>query len=265
MKNKTRTNGFTLAETLITLGIIGLVAAIILPSLVADYKKKVETIKFKKTYAVMETAFERIMAADNVDSLLRTRLYKNKQKNDIDIDYLAKYLKFERTNYTYQLYNGGIPNLRRKSSVSRQWGGLWGYSNYNAYFIRFPDTGVGVKIEIFEPTILTKSECNVAASYGGRVCSNLASIVFDTNGKKGPNVKGIDIFEFSLSAEGKIYPTCGVDEAARMTAKRETSFSNRYWRTNSGICGIPGKRISSRIDGYGCAGRIFENDFMKDY
>ena len=33
-------NGFTLAEVLITLGIIGIVAAMTLPFVIADYKKK---------------------------------------------------------------------------------------------------------------------------------------------------------------------------------------------------------------------------------
>ena len=36
-------NGFTLAEVLITLGIIGIVAAMTLPSVIADYKKKLFT------------------------------------------------------------------------------------------------------------------------------------------------------------------------------------------------------------------------------
>ncbi len=34
-------NGFTLAEVLITLGIIGIVAAMTMPALIANYQKKV--------------------------------------------------------------------------------------------------------------------------------------------------------------------------------------------------------------------------------
>lgn len=40
-------NGFTLAEVLITLGIIGIVAAVTIPALVSGYKKKVFVTKMK--------------------------------------------------------------------------------------------------------------------------------------------------------------------------------------------------------------------------
>lgn len=43
------TNGFTLAEILITLGIIGVVAAITLPSIISNYKKQVIKTGFKKS------------------------------------------------------------------------------------------------------------------------------------------------------------------------------------------------------------------------
>ena len=41
-------NGFTLAEVLITLGIIGIVAAMTLPALVGKYKDKVLVTQVKK-------------------------------------------------------------------------------------------------------------------------------------------------------------------------------------------------------------------------
>ena len=41
---------FTLAEVLITLGIIGVVAAMTMPSLIANYKKKQAVTQLKATY-----------------------------------------------------------------------------------------------------------------------------------------------------------------------------------------------------------------------
>ena len=50
--------GFTLAEVLITLGIIGVVAAITLPSLINKYQKKIVVNRLKKAYSVISQAVE---------------------------------------------------------------------------------------------------------------------------------------------------------------------------------------------------------------
>ncbi|MFQ8625632.1 MAG: prepilin-type N-terminal cleavage/methylation domain-containing protein [Candidatus Gastranaerophilaceae bacterium] len=51
-----RLNGFTLAEVLITLGIIGIVAAMTMPALIANSKKTEYSSKLKKFYSVMNQA-----------------------------------------------------------------------------------------------------------------------------------------------------------------------------------------------------------------
>lgn len=62
MKHK----GFTLAEVLITLGIIGVVAAMTLPGLIQNYQKKVTATKLKKFYSTMNQAIK-LSEADNGD------------------------------------------------------------------------------------------------------------------------------------------------------------------------------------------------------
>ncbi|MDR1327183.1 MAG: type II secretion system GspH family protein [Heliobacteriaceae bacterium] len=58
--------GFTLAEILITLGIIGVVAALTMPSLITNHKKKTTIVKLRREYSVLTNAFERAQA-DNGD------------------------------------------------------------------------------------------------------------------------------------------------------------------------------------------------------
>lgn len=48
MKKINRKTAFTLAEVLITLGIIGVVAALTLPSLIQSYREKETVAKLKK-------------------------------------------------------------------------------------------------------------------------------------------------------------------------------------------------------------------------
>ena len=49
--------GFTLAEVLVTLGIIGVVAALTMPSVISNYKEKETIAKLKKTYSVLSQAY----------------------------------------------------------------------------------------------------------------------------------------------------------------------------------------------------------------
>ena len=55
-------NAFTLAEVLITLGIIGVVAAMTLPVVIANYKKNLVVSRLKSTYSLMNEAFRRSVA-----------------------------------------------------------------------------------------------------------------------------------------------------------------------------------------------------------
>ena len=55
-KNTCKT-GFTLAEVLITLGIIGIIAALTLPVLIANHKEKQTVTKLKKVYSTFSNAY----------------------------------------------------------------------------------------------------------------------------------------------------------------------------------------------------------------
>ena len=67
MSDNIRRVAFTLAEVLITLGIIGIVAAMTIPTLVQNYKKKVVETKLAKVYSVMNQAIK-MSTIDNGDT-----------------------------------------------------------------------------------------------------------------------------------------------------------------------------------------------------
>ena len=64
MMKYTFSKGFTLAEVLITLGIIGIVAALTVPTLVANYQKKQTVTQLRKVYADLNNAV-RLSEVDN--------------------------------------------------------------------------------------------------------------------------------------------------------------------------------------------------------
>ena len=85
-KNK---KGFTLAEVLITLGIIGIVAVMVMPSLVQNYRRKVVEKKLYTTYNILQNMV-RLSAVDNGDP--NNWILENSD-DEIFEKYFAPYLK----------------------------------------------------------------------------------------------------------------------------------------------------------------------------
>ena len=79
--NNKRRFAFTLAEVLITLGIIGVVAALTIPNLIQEYQKKQWVAGLQRGYATLNQVFKTAMAEDMVDDVTQTELY-----NAIPID-----------------------------------------------------------------------------------------------------------------------------------------------------------------------------------
>ena len=80
--------GFTLAEVLITLGIIGVVAAMTVPTLMMNYQRKVWEARLKKTFSVAVNACERMLVEENVSASNETDLYKEQT-----VDNVKRYFK----------------------------------------------------------------------------------------------------------------------------------------------------------------------------
>lgn len=59
-------SAFTLSEVLITLGIIGIIAAMTLPALTGKYQQKVLASQFKKAYANLQTAINTVNSENGI-------------------------------------------------------------------------------------------------------------------------------------------------------------------------------------------------------
>ena len=70
-----KSKAFTLAEVLITLGIIGVVAAMTLPTLIQKYQNLVLETQLKKTYSTLSQGIQKAMADEGVTSFYDTELF----------------------------------------------------------------------------------------------------------------------------------------------------------------------------------------------
>jgi prepilin-type N-terminal cleavage/methylation domain-containing protein len=162
---------FTLAEVLITLTIIGVVAALTMPGLIAGYQKKVLETQFKKAYSMLSQAILQTNQELGVDSTSAYTTYHGKENGDYKDagEFHEAFFKQLRTTGTANYTNG--------------------YMAYNKSR-PFQDK---MTISCYDP--------NTVLPDGSSVCEYInASKIFigvDLNGpKKGPNAVGHDIFYF---------------------------------------------------------------------
>ena len=91
-------NAFTLAEVLITLGIIGIVAAMTMPTLITDARKKSTATKVKKFYNIINNAVQ-FSIAKNGDVEIwmgEARIYTYEENAQFVKDYFLPYIKYRK-------------------------------------------------------------------------------------------------------------------------------------------------------------------------
>ena len=198
-------NGFTLSEVLITLGIIGVVTTMTLPSLIANYQKKVWLNQLKKTVATLEQGFQKMMADDGVDKLTDTTVWSYALNSTMGECYSDSYANDEMCtkffNEWKKFFNIVEINLPQSEY---KWNFLWNndYDDMSGdYFIKFAN---GLWIDAY---FLTNPHD----------ANNFTYIQFDLNGQKRPNKYGRDIFVFALTNNGKLVSNGEPDDCLKKT------------------------------------------------
>lgn len=97
-----RSFAFTLAEVLITLGIIGVVAALTIPSVITKYKRQTASTKLEKFYSVINQAI-RLSIAEHGDIYINN---ENKA-NASNAAYIEKWYKEYITKYIQTIHEEG--------------------------------------------------------------------------------------------------------------------------------------------------------------
>lgn len=183
--------GFTLAEVMITLGIIGVVAALTLPALYTDAQSAQIGPKLGKAASVFEQANQAMLNDNNADAV--SDVYNTAVKdNDSTFDYMT-----ELSNYmTISPYNGGRYFLSKDGNgfsgvVFDSANNLcWQSKDGALYFVNFWNSPRGAN----------------TTPHNQRI----GAVVIDLNGESGPNEWGSDIFPFYLYDDGTLDPNGSV-------------------------------------------------------
>ncbi|MBP3923905.1 type II secretion system protein, partial [bacterium] len=164
-----KATAFTLAEVLITLGIIGIVAAMTLPALVQHYRKVEYSARLKKFYSSMNQAI--LLSEVNNGSPSDWNKVYSIYDDDGNFDYNAN------GEHTYNLF-----------------------MKYLAPYIKYTKIEQG-KIEIDEDGNQKVSSTTVYFADGSTAWlwnGDCIDMGFDVNGKSKPNQSGRDLFRFLI-------------------------------------------------------------------
>ena len=232
---------FTLAEVLITLGIIGIVAALTLPVIISDVKNSQLEAGLKKAYSVLGQALnmyqaengERIIAGDATNR----RMIKS---------YLMQYIKsakdcgFGGSDNKEGLEKACLPNNYK--GIDGDFNGSAKYETYNgksSIVLDYFDDGQFVTPD----GMLILIENSDGRWFGGHVF-----ISVDVNGyNKKPNRLGQDLFMFQIDKNGALLP---------MGAK-----DTKYYSINDDYCS---NTSTHKMNGAGCTNSALMNkNFFK--
>lgn len=191
--------GFTLAEVLITLGIIGVVAALTTPALNSSFQKNKVGPTLRKIVSTMEVANEHILAEQETNTLtssvnsineylevlskyvIGTPRYKSADKSQI--------MTVEELTLKPKNYSGGDSNT---------------VYNMDTLYIYDLEGGESLGISLADRADVTSAtRDNAVGTYKG----NVGALYVDINGfDTKPNRLGKDIFHFNIDDSGSIVP-----------------------------------------------------------
>lgn len=232
---KDRVNGFTLAEVLITLGIIGIVAALTLPGLVAKHRKEVLKAEFKKTYSELQQ--------------INLMFIKDEGLNMCE--------------YNWMLVDGGSAVMEASKEFSKKF--IEYFAGKNEYIDNEGInkvktlTGSTAAVTMFDDgSVWNMQKRTFYFEYGNPAGTGKCPVItVDINGYyKKPNQLGVDMFSFRPTKDGRVIPLGNPD-----TKKDAANGSNGFTE-----CSMTS---SDSTNGMGCAywASIDKNpmDNTKDY
>ena len=191
---------FTLAEVLITLGVIGIVAAMTLPALIQRQQEKATVTALKKFYSVMSQAYQ--FATEEYGPIENWGL-----KGSLDVDMKDDYATYQNSGEIY--LDRFAPYLKIVRRCKRNESNCFAPVEYKTlkgtlYLDMTTNTlGGAVMADGMVLSLEPFSEnCTRSMGNSKALANTCGSIFVDINGDKNPNVLGRDMFSFYITKYG---------------------------------------------------------------
>ena len=187
---------FTLAEVLVTLGIIGVVSAMTLPTLVKNHQRQVYVTQLHKVYNEVSQAAELYMRDSNVVSLAESRL----RNNPIE-------LKRFFTNYFKVVQDCGTKYIPcfADEYTSIAGAGTTKLKNGQCNVVIALASGATICADAAAMENVGEGDDELSSSNHIGTGGDVIAFEVDINGKQGPNIFGRDFFSFQIDRNGVIF------------------------------------------------------------
>lgn len=206
---------FTLAEILITLGIIGVVAAMTIPSIIQNAQEKAIVSQLKKAYSTLSQAVSLAIQNNGTVDTWDIGNYGDTGKAINILTNLTPYLKIIKT-CTGPVSNGCNPNNSYALS-----GGAYAWNWDNVQY----------RAELSDGTYLyvLNGTTSCVSNFGNttELKQGCGYIYSDVNGSKPPNTIGKDVFLFYL-LKNQLYPT-GTTNDTNYTFSTDCAKESATW------------------------------------
>lgn len=244
---------FTLAEVLIVLAIIGVIAALVIPPLVENYQKTQYVVGLKKAYTELSQAFKLYMADEGVTDLSQTPLYSG----DWNYPELKKvlYKYFKVTKYCYYGTECKITEAYLDTSLGNVGDEFTSYSSI------YTADGMVFNFALKEG----QTSCKPDYSNPSNMKGYCMLVEVDINGSNPPNIKGRDYFEgLIIAPDGNVYPY-NAREFGQYWQYMTTGSIDGWEGHNWGACGTRGSSNIKGLSGGNCSARIRDEGWQMNY
>lgn len=224
-------HGFTLAEVLITLGIIGIVASLTMPVLTGDSRKKEYAARLKKSYSILSQATDAVSNDLNLapQDWIYSGYYDGDENDSLNRKMLNAYKKHLKVVKEYTDNYHACRIYRAGKNIKERY--LNGEGNANAFYsgVNGPFT-VSYAFDLADgSTVGLVFQQNKNGGYLWGLSNKNVKLAFivDVNGLAKPNQIGRDIFWFVLNSKGQVVPYDVNDTSDCTTAGKGYSCAAR--------------------------------------
>ncbi len=246
---------FTLAEVLITLAIIGVVAAMTLPILIQKYQKQVWVSQLEKSVSTWDNGFKMMLADAGTANLFDTEFWNKLGVGEDSYDYacdsetdndeiLKKYFNILSFGYvkdgsskdcSFEMYENGGSESFYKSLDGK------------SYPLAAP---LARKVQMADGTTVGLHLFSKSSNYQEIFPDYAGVVLIDVNGQnKGPNQWGRDAFMLYVNKKGYLVP----------------AFSYEKLKKQPVFCGDFETGDINGASGFGCEARIIHDGWKMNY